>query len=293
MRHDEEREVAVVRDAFTLPLIFLTVALFGGFRSANAQGMWFLPPPLIALILAAMLIGLLIRTGTLAPDRLMRSDRSVLENLSGAIVLATLFAATAQVFNLVTPETGLLHFIFTSFFLLLLWNTLAAQPDRPRLLRSLAVLFGGAFILKYIVLASLYDARGGLAKRVLMTLLEGVTLGGLQYESPAALTGYIAFFTLALYLIGVMLLPYPMSRRGLLPQISRRHEDPQRSRREFCTKALRVLRDASCLGDNQRCLVSQGTNGATTAGENVSPARSTIASSVSNSFLCSFDGDAM
>ena len=200
MRHDEEREVAVVRDAFTLPLIFLTVALFGGFRSANSpQGMWFLPPPLIALILATLLIGLLIRTGTLAPDRLMRSDRSVLENLSGAIVLATLFAATAQVFNLVTPETGLLHFIFTSFFLLLLWNTLAAQPDRPRLLRSLAVLFGGAFILKYIVLASLYDAQGGWAKRVLMTLLEGVTLGGLQYQSPAALTGYTAFFTLALY----------------------------------------------------------------------------------------------
>ena len=226
MMLDEDREVAVARDAFTLPLIFLTVALFGGFRSANAQGMWFLPPPLIALILATLLIGLLIRTGTLAPDRLMRSGRSVLENLSGAIVLATLFAATAQVFNLVTPETGLLHFIFTSFFLLLLWNTLAAQPDRPRLLRSLAVLFGGAFILKYIVLASLYDARGGLAKRVLMTLLEGVTLGGLQYESPAALTGYVAFFTLALYLIGVMLLPYPMSRRGLLPQISRMHEDP-------------------------------------------------------------------
>jgi len=187
--------------------------------------MWFLPPPLIALILAALLIGLLIRTGTLAPDRLMRPDRSALANLSGAIVLATLFAATAQVFNLVTPETGLLHFIFTSFFLLLLWNTLAAQPDRPRLLRSLAVLFGGAFILKYIVLASLYDAQGGWARRVLMTLLEGVTLGGLQYESPAALTGYTAFFTLALYLIGVMLLPCPMSRRGLLPQMSRRRED--------------------------------------------------------------------
>ena len=226
MMPDEEREVAAVRDAFTLPLIFLTVALFGGFRSANPpQRMWFLPPPLIALILAALLIGLLIRTGTLAPDRLMRPDRSALANLSGAIVLATLFAATAQVFNLVTPETGLLHFIFTSFFLLLLWNTLAAQPDRPRLLRSLAVLFGGAFILKYIVLASLYDAQGGWAKRVLMTLLEGVTLGGLQYESPAALTGYVAFFTLALYLIGVMLLPYPMSRRGLFQQISRSHED--------------------------------------------------------------------
>jgi hypothetical protein len=200
--------MAVAREAFALPLVFLTVALLGGFRSASARGMWFLPPPLIALILAALLIGLLTRTGTLAPDRLMRSGRSVPENLSGAIVLATLFAATAQVFNLVTPETGLLHVIFTAFFLLLLWSTLAARPDRSRLLHSLAVLFGGAFVLKFIVLASMYDANGGLARRVLMTLLEGVTLGGLQYEPPAAMTGYVAFFTLALYMMGVTLLPH-------------------------------------------------------------------------------------
>jgi hypothetical protein len=198
---------AAVREAFTLPLIFLTVALLGGFRSAATQGMRFLPPPLIALILATLLVGLLIRAGALAPERLLRSDRSPLENLSGTIVLAAFFAASGQVFNLMTPESGLLHFIVTVFFLLLLWNTWAASPDRARLLRSLAVLFGGAFILKYIVLASLYDPQGGLTKRVLMTLLEGVTLGGLQYEPPTAMTGYIAFFTLALYLIGVMLLP--------------------------------------------------------------------------------------
>jgi len=79
----------------------------------------------------------------------------------------------------------------TIFFVLLLWNTWAARPDRSRLLRSLAVLFGGAFILKYIVLASLYDPQGGLTKRVLTTLLEGAApAGGHQayfetdFESP-------------------------------------------------------------------------------------------------------------
>jgi hypothetical protein len=123
--------------------------------------MRFLAPPLIALILAALVFGVLVRAGALAPDRLLRSDRSPLENGSGAIVVATLFAASAQVFNLMTPESGLLHFIVTIFFMLLLWNTWAARPDRSRLLRSLAVLFGGAFILKYIVLASLYDPQGG------------------------------------------------------------------------------------------------------------------------------------
>ena len=195
------------REAFTLPLIFLTVALLGGFRAAESQGMRFLPPPLIALILASLLFGVLVRAGAFSPERLLRSDRSPLENGSGAIVLAALFAASAQVFNLMTPESGLLHFIVTVFFVLLLWNTWAARPDRSRLLRSLAVLFGGAFILRYIVLASLYDPQGGLTKRVLTTLLGGATLGGLQYEPPAAMTGYIAFLTLALYLIGVTLLP--------------------------------------------------------------------------------------
>jgi len=195
------------REAFTLPLIFLTVTLLGGFRAAESQGMRFLPPPLIALILASLLVGVLVRAGAFSPERLLRSERSSLENGSGAIVLATLFAASAQVFNLMTPESGLLHFIVTVFFVLLLWNTWAARPDRSRLLRSLAVLFGGAFILKYIVLASLYDPQGGLTKRVLTTLLEGATLGGLQYEPPAAMTGYVAFFTLALYLVGVTLLP--------------------------------------------------------------------------------------
>jgi hypothetical protein len=199
------------REGFTLPLIFLTVALLGGFRSADGQGMRFLPPPLIALILATLLFGLLVRAGALSPGRLLRSDRSALENLSGAIVLAGLFAGSAQVFNLMTPESGLFHFFVTVFFVLLLWNTWAAQPDRARLLRSLAVLFGGAFILKYIVLASLYDPQGGLTKRVLTTLLEGVTLGGLEYEPPTAMTGYIAFFTMALYLIGVTLLPRGIS----------------------------------------------------------------------------------
>jgi hypothetical protein len=216
-------------EAFTLPLLFLTVALLGGFRSTIGQGMGFLPPPLIALILATLVLGLLFRAGVLAPQRLMRSDRSALENLSGAIVIATLFAASAQVFNLMTPESGFLHFIFTMFFLLLLFNTWAAQSDRSRLLRSLAVVFGGAFVLKYIVLASLYDPRGGLAKRVVMTLLEGVTLGGLQYQPPAAITGYVAFVTVALYLTGVMLLPSaPRVKAALVTQKERqprKHEN--------------------------------------------------------------------
>ena len=71
---------------------------------------------------------------------------------------------------LLTPATGFLGFVFTVFFVLLLWNTLAVSPDRRQLLRSLAVVFGGAFVLKFIVLASAYDSAGGLLHRVIVTM---------------------------------------------------------------------------------------------------------------------------
>jgi hypothetical protein len=197
-----------VREAITLPLIFLTVAFGGGLRvSAANHQLVFLPPSLMALVLALLLLGALARTGALVPDELMRPERTPLANTSGLFVVVTLFFAAAQVFNSTTPETGLLQFISNVFFLLLLWNTVAAQPDRRRMISSLMVIFGGAFILKYVVLAALYDPAGGLTKRVLMTMLEGMTLGGITYQATAPVTGYVAFFSVLLFLIGVTLLP--------------------------------------------------------------------------------------
>ena len=197
-----------MREAITLPLIFLTVAFGGGLRvSAANHQLVFLPPSLMALVLALLLLGALVRTGALMPEELMHTGRPSLANASGVVVVITLFFAAAQVFNTTTPETGLLQFISNLFFLLLLWNTVAAQPDRRRMIASLIVIFGGAFIVKYVVLAALYDPTGGLTKRVLMTMLEGVTLGGLTYQATAPVTGYVAFFSVLLFLIGVTLLP--------------------------------------------------------------------------------------
>jgi hypothetical protein len=198
---------AAVREAIVLPAIFLTVALGGGFRMATSGQLVFLVPSLMALVLSLLLVGVLFRSGALVPDTLMHAARPALANMSGVLVLASLFAAGAQVFNTITPEAGLLQFVFNIFFLLLLWNTIAARPDRRRLLHSLLVLFGGAFLLKYVVLGALYDPQGGVTKRVLMVLLEGVTLGGLTYQSPAPVTGYVAFFTILLFLVGLILLP--------------------------------------------------------------------------------------
>ncbi len=201
----------IVREAFTLPLIFLTVAFGGGLRvAASSHQLVFLPPSLMALVLALLLLGAVVRTGTLIPRELLDPARPSLANVCGLLVLIALFAAAAQVFNTTTPETGFLRFIVNLFFLLLLWNTVAAQPDRRRMISSSIVIFGGAFVVKYVVLGALYDPAGGLTKRVLMTMLEGVTLGGLTYQSPAPVTGYVAFFTVLLFLIGVTLLPQPL-----------------------------------------------------------------------------------
>ena len=56
--------------------------------------------------------GVLVKAGALAPERLMNAGRSALANLNGFVVLATLFLAVAQSFNLVTPEYGLPHLLF-------------------------------------------------------------------------------------------------------------------------------------------------------------------------------------
>jgi hypothetical protein len=193
------------REAIVLPALLLTVTLLGGVRITTDVA--FVPPPLFALVLAVLLIGALIRSGALAPGRLAHSSRPALAAINGGIVLLTLFLASAQVFHLVTPESGLPRLAFDVFFLVLLLNTWASAPDRPRLLRSLMVIFGSAFVLKYIVLAALSDPAAGRLHRVMLVLLEGVTLGTLSQDTFHPAMGYVAFATLAVFLIAVTLLP--------------------------------------------------------------------------------------
>lgn len=197
--------MTAVREAFYLPLLFLTVALLGGVRIADRVVL--LPPPLFSLVLALLLLGVLVKSGALAPERLMNAGRSGLANVNGFIVLVTSFLASAQAFNLVTPEAGLPHLLFCIFLLTLLLNTLAAGADRVRTLRSLLVTFGSAFILKFILLAALSEQTGGRLKRVLLVLLEGVTLGTLTQDALRPETGYLAFFTLTMFLVGLGTLP--------------------------------------------------------------------------------------
>ena len=171
------------REAIVLPMLFLTVTLLGGLRVA--AGVALLAPPLVALVLGVLLVGALVRGGVLVPRPARQRHRTPLENMSGAVVMASLLAASAQVFNLVTPDTGLLHLLFAAFFFIELLTTMAGASGPRQLLRSVGVLLGGAFVLRWIVLETLYAPGTGTAKRMLTLLLEGVSLGAIDYRPTA------------------------------------------------------------------------------------------------------------
>ena len=192
-------------EAIALPLLLLTVSWLGGVRVTDRIAL--VPPPLFALVLGVVLLGVLVKSGAFAPDRLVNRSRSALANANGLVVIAAVFVASVQAFNLITPETGLPHVIGNLFLLVLLLNTLAASPDRVRVLRSLLVTLGFAFVIKFIVLAALSDPSGGALKRVLLVMLEGMTLGTLTQAAFNSVTGYVAFATLALFMIAIALLP--------------------------------------------------------------------------------------
>jgi len=201
-------------EAIFLPMLFLTVTLLGGLRVADRVTL--VPPPLFALVLGLLLFGVLVRGRVIAPGYLMNASRSALENLNGLIVTLTTFFASTQIFNLVIPEFGLPFLLGNVFLFVLLLNTLAGSPDRISVLRSLGVIVGAAFILKFVVLAALADPAAGALKRVLLALLDGVTLGTLSQAPLHPATGYAAFATLLLFLVGIAMLPHSRPSAALV-----------------------------------------------------------------------------
>src|SRR5829696_3268619 len=220
--NNRSRNRALV-DHVVLPVLFLTVTLLGGLRvGAENRAFIFVAPPLITLLLGVLLMLLLVRGRLIRFHHWVGNELPPLTNVAHIWMLITLFFASAQAFNSVLPERGLLHWLFSFFFLWTLWNNQFSSFDARRLLRSLTVLFGTAFVLKHMLLASLYSPEGGWLKRVVGTLLQGVALGTLDAPSFAPATGYIAFFTLVLYVAALILLTVADNGESanLLPQKS-------------------------------------------------------------------------
>lgn len=207
MTDERTRNRALLRHVL-LPTVFLTVALLGGVRvGADGGAFVFVPPPLVTLVMAVMLLSLFARGGALRVGRWLSAGNGTAENVSHALTLVALFFASAQAFNSVLPEAGLPRFVLSSFFLWTLWQNQFSNFDPRRLLRSLAALFGTAFFVKHVLLASLHAPGGGWLARLAASALEGVTLGTLGGTPYAPATGYVSFFALALYVCGLALLP--------------------------------------------------------------------------------------
>lgn len=197
-----------------LPMIFLSVALFGGMRLSSPDSSFvFLKPALICLIFAAVLMALYFRSGLLSFVGWFGEDLSSLKNVANAAVLASLFAATTQLFNSLLPEQGVPFWIVAFCFFWTLWNNLFADFDTKKLLRSLGGLFGIAFVVKYLVLANLAAPAGRTwFERIIENPGQEAMTWLLDLPRFSAGTGYIQFFVAGLYLFGLYLLP--RSTRG-------------------------------------------------------------------------------
>lgn len=223
-----------------LPLVFLTVALLGGLRVelAAKQNFIFIAPPLVCLILATMLMLLFVRGRLLVLPDWVSNDFPLLTNIANVSTLICVFAGSAQALNSVLPERGLLLWLFSFFFLWTLWNNLFSEFEAKRLLRSLAVLFGTAFLLKHLVLAAFAAPETSIWRKITGLILEGVSLGSLDVPNFAPLTGYISFFALALYVVGLI---------GLLPHfetIPPENFDPSENQIERLTTEIAALAPA-------------------------------------------------
>lgn len=199
---------AAIRHYLLLPFIFLTVTLLGGLRLAGQTNAFlFLRPALVCLIFAAILIVLFFRARLIQLEGWFSESFPLLKNMANAVVLLTLFTASAQVFNAVLPEHGLPFWIIGFCFFWTLWNNLFAEFDVRRLLQSLGGLFGLAFVVKYLVLANLTAPTAeSWWQGILQNPGQTAFTWALDLPKFSPATGYIQFFTLIFYLIGLFLL---------------------------------------------------------------------------------------
>jgi hypothetical protein len=211
MKNYAERNRALLH-FIVMPTILLTVGLLGGLRIDAQTGKFiFIAPPLVTLVLAILLGSLFVRAGAIDLHRWLAIEQPTLTNVSHLLTLMALFFASAQAFNSVLPESGLLHWMFSFFFLWTLWTNQFSAFDARRLLKSLIVLFGTAFVLKHLLVAGLSAPAGGWIRKLATTLLQGIAI---DVPAFAPVTGYVSFFALVLYVVGLLLMAPVPGRPG-------------------------------------------------------------------------------
>lgn len=192
-----------------LPFLFLTVTLLSGLRLSDPDSAFiFHRPSLLCLILAAILSLLFFRAGLIDFQGWFSEHFPINKNIANGSVLITAFAAATQVFNSLIPEKGLPFWIVSFCFIWTLWNYLFTEFNTIKLMRSLAGLFGLAFAAKYILLANLTAPAN---ESWLRSMIEDPAKNAFTYfldlPSYSAGTGFIQFFVLIFFLLGLYLLP--------------------------------------------------------------------------------------
>jgi hypothetical protein len=199
------------REGVVVPWLLVVVCIAASVRVTIDGELRVLPPPLSAVMLAVLVLTVLVRSGQLVPARLAGRGRPALHVLNGISVLVALGWASASVVALVTPEAGLPKLAGLILLAALLVNTLAAAAGRIAALRALFVACAAAFVVKFIVLAALYDPTRGLGGWIVATFLDGVTLGSFGQVVWAPVTGYLAFATVVAYFVAIVLLPHGLA----------------------------------------------------------------------------------
>jgi hypothetical protein len=169
-----------------IPLIFLTATLLGGLRFSSGDGSFiFLKPSLVCLIFAAMLMVLFARAGLVRFGGWFSENASLLANAASAAVIGSVYAASTQIFNSLIPEQGLPYWVVTFCFfwtLCLVLLNLASPADQ------------------------------GWLESILKNPSQSAATWLLDIPRFSAATGYIQFFAVALYLLGLYLLPSSRER---------------------------------------------------------------------------------
>jgi hypothetical protein len=175
--------------------------------NAAGNAFLFLKPPLVCLIFASILLILFFRANLLKLNGWFSENFSSTKNLANGCVLLALFFASTQIFNSLLPEQGLPFWVVAFCFFWTLWNNLFAEFDTKRLVQSLGGMFALAFVVKYLFLANLTAPA---SKSWIQGIFENPTQEAftwlLDLPKFSSATGYIQFFTLVFYLIGLFLL---------------------------------------------------------------------------------------
>lgn len=198
-----------------LPIIFLTSALLGGLRFSAADGTFiFLKPSLVCLIFAAMLLILFARAHLVRVSSWFSEEKPLLDNAANGVVIASVYIASTQVFNSLIPEQGVPYWIVAFCFFSTLWNNVFAEFDTRRLMRSLGALFALAFVVKYLVLLNLTTpANQSWLENLIQSPSKSAAAWLLDVPQFSSATGYVQFFALAFYMLGLYLLPSEPKRR--------------------------------------------------------------------------------